>query len=186
MIEGVEMRKILFVLAAGAVGACETMPEFLTQPTGAATTSSTAASTATTTPAASYRQPADQQLLELERRLSAAAQERGLGGALGSVIDPADGFVVRAGATYQGAEAVERGLAPAAGAGPVYWQPDRVHVAQAGDMGMTSGRYVQVMTGSEAVQGRYVAVWRRDGAGEWKLLSESRIADPPRASVRRR
>ena len=63
----------------------------------------------------------------------------------------------------------------------MYWQPDRVHVSSSGDMGMTSGRYVQVMTGAEAVQGRYVVVWRRERPGEWKVLTETRVADPPRA-----
>jgi ketosteroid isomerase-like protein len=53
-------------------------------------------------------------------------------------------------------------------------------------MGMTSGRYVQVMSGSEAVQGRYVVVWRRDSSGDWKALTETRVPDPPRAAARRR
>jgi ketosteroid isomerase-like protein len=52
-------------------------------------------------------------------------------------------------------------------------------------MGMTSGRFVQVITGSEAVQGRFVVVWRRDSAGEWRALTETRIPDPPRSSRRR-
>jgi ketosteroid isomerase-like protein len=69
----------------------------------------------------------------------------------------------------------------------MYWQPDRVEVSGSGDMGMTSGRYVQVITGAEARQGRYVVVWRRDGSGDWKILTETRIPDPPRtAAVTRR
>ncbi|MBK8544695.1 MAG: hypothetical protein IPL62_14780 [Caulobacteraceae bacterium] len=54
---------------------------------------------------------------------------------------------------------------------------------------MTSGRYVQVITGAEAQQGRYVVVWRRDGSGDWKVLTETRIPDPARsqaAAARRR
>lgn len=167
------LRQIIFTAAAIILGACANMGEF-----ASAQTTPTAATSAPAT--ATYAQPPSQQLLELERQLSARAQEQGLGAALGSVIDPNDGFVVRAGQTYQGAEAVQQGLVAPTGAGPIYWQPDRVFVAQAGDMGLTSGRYVQVMTGAEAVQGRYTAVWRRDSGGEWKLLSESRLADPPR------
>ena len=68
---------------------------------------------------------------------------------------------------------------------PFSWQPDRVEVSGSGDMGMTSGRYVQVITGAEAQQGRYVVVWRRDG-GDWKVLTETRIPDPPRAAPARR
>lgn len=179
------MRTLLIVLAAGALAACETMPEFV-QPTAAANAGPTAAAPAAANAAApaSFTPPPEQQLLELERQLATAAQERGLGAALASVIDPNDGIAIRAGITYTAAD-VERGLAPPTNAGPIYWQPDRVEVSRSGDMGMTSGRYVQVMSGAEAVQGRYVVVWRRDAGGEWRVLTETRVADPPRATRRR-
>jgi ketosteroid isomerase-like protein len=45
-------------------------------------------------------------------------------------------------------------------------------------MGMTSGRYVQVESGSHAIQGRYIVVWRKDAAGQWRALSEIRTPDP--------
>ena len=178
------MRHMLAIIAALALAACETMPDFMESST---TGTSPAASAPAPSPAASsnFTQPPDQQLLELERQLSATAQERGLGGALAGVMDPDLGMSIRPGVTY-GAGEVERGLAPPAGAGPIYWQPDRVHVSASADMGMTSGRYVQVMTGSEAVQGRYVVVWRRDANGQWKALTETRVPDPPRAAARRR
>lgn len=176
------MRQLFIVVAAVALGACETMPEFLQDP-GATTQP---ASHQPASSPANFAPPPDQQLLELERRLSATAQESGLGGALASVIDPNEGMVIRPGVTYASSEEITRGLAPPANAGPMYWQPDRVEVSSSGDMGMTSGRYVQVMTGSEAAQGRYVVVWRRDAGGEWKVLTETRIPDPPRAPPRRR
>jgi hypothetical protein len=180
------MRHLLLILAAGLLVACETMPSGFAQ-TPSSTRGPTTLSGATPVSATSgaFTPPPEQQLLELERQLSATAQERGLGGALASVMDPSEGVSIRAGVTY-GAADIERGLAPPAGAGPMYWQPDRVEVSRSGDMGMTSGRYVQVMTGSEAVQGRYVVVWRRDADGAWKVLTETRIADPPRAAARRR
>lgn len=178
------MRHLFLVLAAaGALVACETVPPGFAQTTGPSSLTASGAGAAAAAPA--FAPPPDQQLLELERQLSNAAQAGGLGGALASVIDPTDGMAIRAGVTYSAAD-VERGLAPPAGAGPIYWQPDRVHVSSSGDMGMTSGRYVQVMTGSEAVQGRYVVVWRRDSAGVWKVLTETRIADPARAAATRR
>lgn len=175
------MRHFIFIgVAALALSACETMPAAFAQ-NGAVTPA------ATTTPPAprAFTPPPEQQLLELERQLSATAQDAGLGGALATVMHP-DGIVIRPGVTLSGAEEISRGLAPPAGAGPMYWQPDRVEVSGSGDMGMTSGRYVQVITGAEAHQGRYVVVWRRDGAGEWKVLTETRIPDPPRAAARRR
>lgn len=176
------MRQMLAIIAAAALAACETVPEFMQQPaSGSAAVSAPASSPP---PPQNFAPPPDQQLLELERQLSATAQERGLGGAMAGVMDPTDGISIRPGVTYTATD-VERGLAPPANAGPMYWQPDRVHVAASGDMGVTSGRYVQVITGSEAVQGRYVVVWRRDGAGDWKALTETRVPDPPRATRRR-
>jgi ketosteroid isomerase-like protein len=146
-------------------------------------TPAASANTNNTAPAV-FTPPPEQQLLELERQLSAAAQDAGLGGALATVMHP-EGVVIRPGVVLSGSEAITRGLAPPAGAGPMYWQPDRVEVSNSGDMGMTSGRYVQVITGSEAVQGRYVVVWRRDSAGEWRVLTETRVPDPPRPARRR-
>ncbi|OQW57964.1 MAG: hypothetical protein A4S17_04065 [Proteobacteria bacterium HN_bin10] len=168
------MRHLLFIAAALALGACETMPGAFAQSTTGA------APTQTSAPPAVFTPPPQQQLLELERQLSATAQDAGLGGALASVIHP-EGMVIRPGVTLSGADEIARGLAPPAGAGPMYWQPDRVEVSNGGDMGMTSGRYVQVITGAEAQQGRYVVVWRRDSDGAWKILTETRIPDPPRA-----
>lgn len=178
------MRQFIFIsVAALALSACETMPSAFAQSGPASTT---VASTSTSNPAPThFTPPPEQQLLELERQLSATAQDAGLGGALATVIHP-DGMVIRPGVTLTGAEEISRGLASPAGAGPMYWQPDRVEVSGSGDMGMTSGRYVQVITGAEAQQGRYVVVWRRDGSGDWKILTETRIPDPARAAAPRR
>ncbi len=171
------MRLILTATAAIILAACATAT-VSAEPAGGPI----AANASSSALPAAYQPPPDQQLLDLERRLSNTAQDHGLGGAYASVIDPHDGFVMRPGEMYQGAAGVQQGLGAAAG--PIYWQPDRVYVSQSGDMGMTSGRYVQVVDGSEAIQGRYIAVWRKDASGQWKLLSESRQADPPRERVR--
>jgi len=187
---GTIMRLTIITLAVCALSACATAPGFAQTDTSSSAGAGDAAyATGAAAPAsATFAPPPDQQLLELERQLSAAAQSRGLGGAMAGVMDPADGISIRSGVTYTATD-VEAGLAPPRGAGPMYWQPDRVHVSSSGDMGVTSGRYVQVMTGTEAIQGRYVVVWRRDGSGEWKALTETRVADPPRtvaAPARRR
>jgi hypothetical protein len=170
------MRMRAVAVSVGALAACATSVA-AADPVAPAATASTAANT-------SYAGPPEQQLLDLERRLATAAQDHGLGGALGSVIDPTDGFVMRPGVLLHGQQAIESALNDHAG--PIFWQPDRVFVSRDGDMGMTSGRYVQVVPGAEAIQGRYIAVWRKDGAGDWRLLSESRAADPVRAATRHR
>jgi ketosteroid isomerase-like protein len=180
------VRHFIFIaVSALALGACETMPSAFAQSgsLGASTTNVQTSSSNTAPPV--FTPPPEQQLLELERQLSAAAQDAGLGGAIAPFMH-ADGFVIRPGAMLSGTDEITRGLAPPANAGPMYWQPDRVEVSSSGDMGMTSGRYVQVITGAEAHQGRYVVVWQRDGVGDWKILTETRIPDPPRAAARRR
>ncbi|MBP6690222.1 MAG: nuclear transport factor 2 family protein [Hyphomonadaceae bacterium] len=183
------MRHFIFIaVSAFALCACETMPSAFAQSGMGSTTATSATSSTTNAAPAAFTPPPEQQLLELERQLSATAQTEGLGGALAPVM-ATNGMVIRPGVTLSGAEDITRGLAPPAGAGPIYWQPDRVEVSNSGDMGMTSGRYVQVITGAEAQQGRYVVVWRRDGSGDWKVLTETRIPDPARsqaAAARRR
>jgi len=182
------MRLFLLATAATALSGCQTMQESWDRTwTPPASSTSTESSYSTAEPASNSTSTtiqiapnSRQQLLEMERELAAAAQERGLGSAIAEVIDPVDGFVVRPGATYEGAAAVQSGLAVAVNR-PIFWQPDKIFVSAAGDMGLTSGRYVQVVQGTEAIQGRYVIVWRRDSLGEWKALSETRTADPPSA-----
>lgn len=171
------VRLVLASVAALALAGCETMPDFLQPPS-----STPAATPVATQPVVMVAAPsAEQQLLELERSLAANAQAQGLGAALAPMLDPTDGFVIRPGVVYQGQDQVPAALGSAATGGPVFWQADRVYVSQGGDMGVTSGRYVQVVTGAEAIQGRYLVVWRRDSAGEWKALTETRVPDPPRA-----
>jgi ketosteroid isomerase-like protein len=177
-------RPVLAVMSFLVLAGCQTMPEWA-QNLGE-TSQPAAQGQPAAAAAASYQPPPDQELLELERRLAATAQTRGLAEALTPALDPIDGFVIRPGAIYQGQENVPAALGASASGGPLFWQADRVFVSDGGDMGMTSGRYVQVVEGAEAVQGRYLVVWRRDSAGEWKALAETRIPDPAPAPPARR
>jgi ketosteroid isomerase-like protein len=177
-------RAVLAAMSFLVLAGCQTMPEWA--PNFGETGEPAPAAETEAAPAASYQPPPDQELLELERRLAATAQTRGLAEALAPALDPVDGFVIRPGAIYQGQENVPAALGASASGGPLFWQADRVFVSGDGDMGMTSGRYVQVVEGAEAVQGRYLVVWRRDSAGEWKALAETRVPDPAPAPRRRR
>ncbi len=181
---GVVMRLFVVALSALVLAGCETTPEWASalRPTG--TTAAPAAAPASqvivvqTTP--------EQQLLDVERRLAANAQRDGLGAALAPALDPVDGFIIRPGIVYSGQDSVPAALGQAATGGPVFWQADRVFISQGGDMGLTSGRYVQVVQNAEAIQGRYLVVWRKDSAGEWRALTETRVPDPPPAPAARR
>lgn len=185
-------KPVSLIVAALALAGCQTMPEwtdrFATSTSAPEAPATSVATAAAPAPAPQHVDPrsVEQQLLDAERRLAAAAQSDGLGAALSPALDPVDGFVVRPGVVYTGQDSVPTALGSAATGGPVFWQADRVFVSEAGDMGLTSGRYVQVVPSAEAIQGRYLVVWRRDAAGEWKALTETRVPDPPRAAPARR
>ena len=66
---------ILIAVSALALGACETMPSAFAQ----SSLSTPAAATSNNTAPAVFTPPPEQQLLELERQLSATAQNAGLG-----------------------------------------------------------------------------------------------------------
>jgi ketosteroid isomerase-like protein len=60
---------------------------------------------------------------------------------------------------------------------------DRIEVAASADLAVTSGRYrAQASdggTGRPATSsGRYLTVWRRDPAGDWKIIVDTLYPDP--------
>lgn len=175
--------RLLFVgLAVAALSACANLPApFNTSPfDSGAPAASAAAADSSGAPVAVPLTRQQQELADAERRLFAQGQEQGLGTAMAASMDQSDGFVVRSGAVLTPATVASE---LNTSTGPIFAQPDRVYVSNDGSMGMTSGRYVQVRTGAEALQGRYTLVWRKDVAGQWRVLSESRIPDPLRATA---
>lgn len=54
--------------------------------------------------------------------------------------------------------------------------PDRI--AQSGDMAYETGHYTMT-TGGNRDQGNYVAVWRRQSNGDWKMVADSVVSTQP-------
>ena len=58
----------------------------------------------------------------------------------------------------------------------VSWKAIRVEVSESGDFGVTSGTYVESYKGSDGKMvtnhGKYVCVWRKNNAGEWKAVHD--------------
>ncbi len=125
---------------------------------------------------------ADQALLEADRALAVAVQDRGLGSGIADVAE-LDAMVLTPSGAFVGIEQIRVGLKPAGNAGQLFWVPEKASMGSSGDYGSTTGRYVQVLRGAEAVQGRYVTVWRKDSSRTWKVVSTTalpvRIAPPP-------
>jgi ketosteroid isomerase-like protein len=61
---------------------------------------------------------------------------------------------------------------------PFAWQPDRVEVLRSGTLALTSG---PVYDAGGKVVGRFNSVWRREAAGEWKVVFDkgSPVCPPP-------
>src|SRR5262245_12499309 len=59
--------------------------------------------------------------------------------------------------------------------------PTKVEVASSGDVGWTTGTYKMTMNGSTDA-GKYVAVWRKQQDGSWKVVEDifnSDMGEPP-------
>jgi len=58
--------------------------------------------------------------------------------------------------------------------GTLEWHPVKADAAASGDLGYTWGEYTARGTGKDGkpyeVSGRYVSVWKRDAAGQWKWV----------------
>jgi ketosteroid isomerase-like protein len=63
------------------------------------------------------------------------------------------------------------------------WQPNRVGVAQSGDLGYTSGTYdFSFKDASGKIvsdKGKYLMVWKKQADGEWKVLLDMNNSDLP-------
>ncbi len=165
------MRNMLIAAAAAAaLAACQTTPGDAAPAAATPPLAAAAAVAPAMTP--------EQELIEADRLLAALAAAKGLPQALADTADPTHGLVLHKSGAFQGPQAIASGLAPAANAGPLFWQADRAFVAKSGEFGSTSGRFVQVLRGEEAQQGRYITVWRKDEQGRWRALSNTIVADP--------
>ena len=65
------------------------------------------------------------------------------------------------------------------------FEPDHVVVARSGDLAYETGPYSMTMTGPDqkpaTEKGHYVAVWRKQGDGTWKVAVDAPSSDPPAA-----
>ena len=63
------------------------------------------------------------------------------------------------------------------------FEPDNVVVARSGDLAYETGPYSMTMTGADkkaaTERGHYVAVWRKQSDGSWKVAVDAPLSDPP-------
>ena len=59
------------------------------------------------------------------------------------------------------------------------WQPVEIFAAEAGDMGVSRGRWSsKPKVGGISINGSYVTVWRKNAQGQWKGLVDIGNGDP--------
>jgi ketosteroid isomerase-like protein len=120
----------------------------------------------------------ERQLMNVDRAFSDMAAQKGMAAAFGAYMDPRDGLVVRPGGLAEGAAQIGQVMAATPAGVTLTWTPDHVYVSNAGDFGMTSGRFTRAAGAGAPAQGRYVTVWRKNNSGEWKALADIGNADP--------
>jgi ketosteroid isomerase-like protein len=63
----------------------------------------------------------------------------------------------------------------------VSWTPTMADVSASGDLGYTVGTYDMAMTGVSE-KGKYVTTWKKQPAGDWKVVNDTFNADTPPAA----
>ena len=65
----------------------------------------------------------------------------------------------------------------------ITWHPDQAGVAQAGDLGYTSGKYEMSFNDASgrtiSDKGKYLMVWKKQPEGAWKVLFDTSNSDLP-------
>ena len=109
------------------------------------------------------------------------AQTAGTAQAFKDFMDPADGLQFNGGPPLRGADAIYQAMGGAAPSkSKLEWTPLDAWGSSGGDMGVTTGTWKLTVNGAAAplVTGRYVTVWRKDAAGQWKGLIDIGTPDP--------
>jgi ketosteroid isomerase-like protein len=108
------------------------------------------------------------------------AAEAGTAQAFREFMDPAEGLEFGSGPPVRGAEAIFQSMGGAAPAkARLTWTPSDAWGSAGGDLGVTTGTWTSTAPDASRppATGRYVTVWRKDGAGHWKGLIDIGTTD---------
>jgi ketosteroid isomerase-like protein len=136
------------------------------------------------------REAAIEQILQADRDFAALAAEQGLAEAFGTYMDRVEGRKIGpSGDPVIGEADIRAAFANTPDGLLLDWTPVEAFASQAGDFGVSWGDWSIHSDGDrESVadaRGRYITVWRRNAAGEWRGLldtgSEDASYQPPPA-----
>jgi ketosteroid isomerase-like protein len=124
-------------------------------------------------------------LIQADLDFARATADRGVDGWVDAFADEAVMF--RSGGLVVGVDSIRHLMAPAFADSTfrLMWEPVEAHVATAGDLGYTIGRYerMRALTDgtSDVATGSYVTIWRKQADGAWKAVLDIGTPDVPPA-----
>jgi ketosteroid isomerase-like protein len=113
-----------------------------------------------------------------DQAFSDYAQTAGMAEAFAKYMDAVDGKLISPGEVLTGEAAIRAGFATWPVDLRMTWSPDMGHGSASGDLAVTSGRWTRTRADEVVAQGRYVTVWRKNDAGEWKGVIDVGAPDP--------
>ena len=113
-----------------------------------------------------------------DQAFSDYAQTAGMAEAFAKYMDAVDGKMISPGDVTTGEAAIRAAFKDWPADLKMTWVPDMGHGSSGGDMAVTSGRWKRERGGAVVAEGRYVTVWRKNAAGEWKGLVDIGAPDP--------
>lgn len=121
-------------------------------------------------------------LLQADRDFARASVDYGMAEAFRAYLHE-DAIIFRRGEPVRGRDAIYDHLASDGGNFVLEWEPQEGKSARLGDLGWTWGVYTVSSTDSLGIgrisYGRYVNVWKKDRAGQWKVLIDIGTSAPP-------
>jgi ketosteroid isomerase-like protein len=114
--------------------------------------------------------PVARALLAREQAFEARSVAAGPAVAMREFMDAKDGLSFAGGEPARGAAAIYAANGGDKRAGKLTWVPAEIFADRDGDMGAVWGhfRFVPPVPHAPSVTGKYVTVWRKNAAGEWK------------------
>jgi ketosteroid isomerase-like protein len=113
-----------------------------------------------------------------DQAFSDYAQTAGMAEAFAKYMDSVDGKAIGPGQVIAGEAAIRDSFKNWPAELKMTWSPDMGHGSAGSDLAVTSGRWKREREGKIVAEGRYVTVWRKNGAGEWKGVIDVGVDDP--------
>lgn len=135
-----------------------------------------------TAPASNSKAQAEASLkdaMAADQAFSDFAQTATMADAFAKYMDAVDGKLIGPGDITTGEAAIRAAFKDWPADLKMSWKPDMGQGSASGDLAVTSGRWTRTKAGATIGQGRYVTVWRKNDAGEWKGVIDIGADDPP-------